>query len=108
MHRNTLLRSSGDLRLSAFIRGDNDLVNKDPSLYTKVYSADANVAHLLQRYGFQDRADFSRHYQRLSEVLVRNSQWQADEPVIGWSSPQAKHPLPSKVRTALYRSHGVS
>lgn len=70
--------------------------------------AERNDPAFWQRYGFQDRADFFRHYQRLSEVLVRNSQGQANEPVIGWSSPQAKHPLPSKVRTVLYRSHGVS
>ena len=61
-----------------------------------------------KRYGFQDRADFFRHHQRLSEVLIRNSQLQADEPVLGWSNPQAKHPLPGKVRTALYRSHRLA
>ncbi len=58
-----------------------------------------------QRYRFRDRADFFRHYQRLSEILVRGSQLQADEPVVGWVNPQAKYPLPSKVRTVLYRSH---
>lgn len=57
------------------------------------------------RYGFQDRSDFFRHYQRLTEVIVRGSQWQADEPLVSWINPQAKHPLPGKVRTALYRSH---
>ena len=62
-------------------------------------------ASFMQRYGFRDRADFFQHYQRLSELLVRGSQLQAGEPVIGWVNPQAKHPLPSKVRTALYRSH---
>ena len=57
------------------------------------------------RYGFGDRAEFFRHYQRLSEVLVRGSEWLADAPLVAWVNPQAKHPLPSKVRTALYRSH---
>lgn len=57
------------------------------------------------RYGFQDRSDFFRHYQRLSEVIIRRSQWQADEPLVSWINPQAKYPLPGKVRTALYRSH---
>ena len=61
-------------------------------------------ASFMQRYGFRDRADFFQHYQRLSELLVRGSQLQAGEPVIGWVNPQAKHPLPGKVRTALYRS----
>jgi hypothetical protein len=38
-------------------------------------------------------------------VIVRRSQWQADEPLVSWINPQAKYPLPGKVRTALYRSH---
>jgi hypothetical protein len=57
------------------------------------------------RYGFQDRSDFFRHYQRLSEVIVRGSQLQADESLVSWINPQAKYPLPSRARTALYRSH---
>jgi hypothetical protein len=62
-----------------------------------------------QRYGFRDRADFFRHYQRLSEVLVRGgSQLQSELPVLAWVNPQAKHALPGKVRTVLYRSHRVS
>jgi hypothetical protein len=69
--------------------------------------AERDDAAFWQRYGFRDRADFFRHYQRLSEVLVRGSQWQAEPPVIAWVNSQAKHPLPSKVRTALYRSHRV-
>lgn len=60
-----------------------------------------------QRYRFRDRADFFRHYQRLSEVLVRGSQLQADDPVVAWVNPQAKHPLPGRVRAVLYRSHTV-
>jgi hypothetical protein len=69
--------------------------------------AERDDAAFWQRYGFRDRADFFRHYQRLSEVLVRGSQMQADQPVIAWVNPRAKHALPSKVRTALYRSHGL-
>jgi hypothetical protein len=67
--------------------------------------AERNDSVFWQRYGFRDRADFFRHYQRLSEVIIRRSQWQADEPLVSWINPQAKHPLPGKVRTALYRSH---
>ena len=70
--------------------------------------AEGNDPAFWQRYGFQDRADFFRHYQRLSEVLVRGSQLQTDEPVVVWVNPQAKHPLPGKVRTTLYRSHGLA
>jgi hypothetical protein len=70
--------------------------------------AEVKDSTLWQRYGFRERADFFRHYQRLSEVLVRGSQLQADQPLSVWANPQAKHPLPSKVRTALYRSHTIS
>ena len=66
--------------------------------------AESRESTLWQRYGFRERADFFRHYQRLSEVLVRGSQVQTEQPLIAWVNPQAKHPLPSKVRTALYRS----
>ncbi|HEY2982100.1 MAG TPA: hypothetical protein VGJ22_13030 [Anaerolineales bacterium] len=63
--------------------------------------AERNDPGVVQRHGFRDRADFFNHYQRLSEVLVRGP---AGEPVIGWVNPQAKYPLPARVRTALYKS----
>ena len=69
--------------------------------------AERNEDAYLQRHQFRDRADFFNHYQRLSELLVRGPELQADEPVIGWVNPQAKYPLPGKVRTALYRSHSL-
>jgi hypothetical protein len=69
--------------------------------------AERNDPAFWQRYRFRDRADFFRSYQRLSEILVRGSQLQSAESVIGWTNPQAKYPLPSKVRTALYHSHTV-
>jgi hypothetical protein len=62
-----------------------------------------NDATLVQRYGFQDRADFFRHYQRLSGLLVRGIP--LGNPVVLWENPQAKHPFPARVRTALIRSH---
>jgi hypothetical protein len=60
-----------------------------------------------QRYRFRDRADFFRHYQRLSEVLVRGSDLATDGLAVVWVNPQAKESLPGKVRTALYHSHSV-
>lgn len=69
--------------------------------------AEGDDSAFWQRYRFRDRADFFRHYQRLNEVLMRGSRLQAGEPVSVWVNPQAKHPLPGKVRTALYRSHTV-
>jgi hypothetical protein len=59
----------------------------------------------LQRYGFRDRSDFFRHYQRLSEILIRTPRFEATRSLINWINPQAKHPLPGKVHTAFYRSH---
>ena len=60
-----------------------------------------------QRYRLRDRADFFRHFQRLSEVLVRGSPPHTDVATVGWINPQAKHPLPGRVRTAFHRSHAV-
>jgi hypothetical protein len=67
--------------------------------------AERNDPAFLQRYAFRDRADFFRHYQRLSEILVRGPHFERKKSIITWTNPQAKHPLPSKVRTALKRSH---
>ncbi len=67
--------------------------------------AERNDLAFLQRHGYRDRADFFRHYQRLSEILVRKPQLDAASSVVTWINPQAKHPLPGKVRTAFYRSH---
>ncbi len=69
--------------------------------------AQGNDASYWQRYGFQDRSDFFRHFQRLSEVLVRVAPFRADEPMLIWVNPRAKRPLPGRVRTALYRSHQI-
>ncbi|HSL30464.1 MAG TPA: hypothetical protein VK900_14790, partial [Anaerolineales bacterium] len=69
--------------------------------------AEQNDAALFKRYHFRDRADFFRQYGRLSEVMVRGTELQPDEPVANWVNTQAKHPLPGKVRTVLYRSHSV-
>jgi hypothetical protein len=66
--------------------------------------AERNDATIVQGRGFRDRADFFNHFQRLSELLVCGSRLQAGEPVIGWVNPQAKYPLPAKVRNVLYRS----
>jgi len=69
--------------------------------------AERNDTMFLKKYGFHDRADFFQHFQRLSEILVRETETQASIRSIAWINPQAKHPLPGKVRTALYRSHAV-
>lgn len=67
--------------------------------------AEGNDPAVVQRHGFRDRADFFQHYQRLSALLLRGIPLQAGENVILWDHPQAKYPLPARVRTALLRSH---
>ena len=67
--------------------------------------AERSDSTFWQRYGFRERADFFQGYQRLSEILVRPSTSQTSEPAVVWVNPQARQPLPSKVRTALHRSH---
>ncbi len=67
--------------------------------------AERNDLAFLHAYGFRDRADFFRQYQRLSEVLMRGSQLSVGVPPVVWVNPQAKYPLPRKVQTVLYHSH---
>jgi hypothetical protein len=66
--------------------------------------AESSDASFFRRYRLRDRADFFQHYQRLSEILVRGLSGQSAEPLV-WINPQAKYPLPAKVRTVLYHSH---
>jgi len=66
--------------------------------------AERNDSTFLRRHGFRDRTDFFRHYQRLSEILVRGPHFEVTKSIVPWINPQAKHPLPGKVRTALHRS----
>ena len=80
--------------------------------------AERNDPSLVQRYGFRGRADFFSHYGRLTEIFVRKSHVYGDShsevyrevygEVVGWLNPEAKRPLPAKVRTALLRSHTLA
>lgn len=63
--------------------------------------AERGDAALLERFQWRDRGDFFKYYRRLSEVLVCSPR---RTPPTVWVNSQAKHPLSSKVRTALYRS----
>lgn len=69
--------------------------------------AERNDESLLQRHRFRDRADFFQQYRRLSEILVRGAQLQTAVPPVVWVNPQAKHPLPGRVRTVLVHSHAA-
>ncbi len=74
------------------------------AMFSLQQRAERNDLAFLQGYGFFDRADFFRHYQRLSEVLVRVPHSEAANSIVPWFNPQSKHPLPSRVRTVLHRS----
>jgi hypothetical protein len=69
--------------------------------------AERSEPAFFQKYGFRERANFFSHYQRLSEILVRGTDLQRGETFIAWVNPQARVPLPSKVRTVLYRSQFI-
>lgn len=98
-HSNVLVVGVETLHLSS-----HDLRATMVHIQQRVEQSDATF---LRRYRLRDRADFFRHYQRLSEVLVRGPEVSAVEPTAVWVNPQARHPLPSKVRTALYHSHHI-
>ncbi len=66
--------------------------------------AERNDSTFFQRYRFRDRADFFRYYERLSEILIRGTDLQKGKAFIFWANPRTNYPLPSKVRTVLYRS----
>jgi hypothetical protein len=78
-----------------------DIRNSMLNMQQRVERNDPSV---LQGYGFLDRAEFFRHYRCLSEVLVRLPQLDAANSMVAWINPQAKHPLPGRVRTVLHRS----
>lgn len=54
--------------------------------------AERSDSTLWQRYRFKDRADFFRHYQRLSEVLVRGLQLQKMHPLSVGSTHRRRLP----------------
>ncbi len=91
---NILLIGMDSLQLN-----ENDLHAAMLHIQARVQREDSDF---LRRYGFRDRAEFFQHYLRLSEILIRGSN--GESPLV-WVNPQAKNSLPSKVRTALYRSH---
>lgn len=78
------------------------------ALLTLMQRAEADDPSVIARHGFQDRRDFFRYFQRLSNVLVRSVPLPAGgEPAVTYENPQARHRLPSPVHGALARSHGA-
>jgi len=96
---------------NVFVVGTDDPVPMPSELNSAMLRVqqrvERNDSTFWGRHRFRDRADFFRHYYRLSDVLVRRSESRTDEAAVEWVNPQAKHPLPSKVRTALLRSHSL-
>jgi hypothetical protein len=70
-------------------------------------SAEANDAAVIQRSGLRDRSEYFQHYYRLSGILLRRATLQPGDPITWWDNPQARYPLPSRVRTTLMRSHSI-
>lgn len=66
--------------------------------------AERSDLSFFERYGFRDRTDFFKHYQRLSEILVRRIDNEGSISLLTWVNPQARYPLPGKARTSLHRS----
>lgn len=64
--------------------------------------ADAKDSLLFSRSGLRDAADYFRHYQRLSGVLLRSAQSQAGASRSSlWLNKEARHPLPTNLQTIL-------
>jgi hypothetical protein len=69
---------------------------------TLKWRAEQRDANLLSRYGFRNPADFIRHYQRLSVILVQSLEAQeADKKPLVWHNNDVRYPLPSKVKDIL-------
>jgi hypothetical protein len=108
----TLCSKLGQLlpqRSNVLIVGVDGPPPADPDLHEAMLSvqlrAEGNDSTVVHRHGFRDRAEFFRHYQRLSALLVRGTPLQPGERAVVWINPQARHPLPAKLRTALSSSH---
>jgi hypothetical protein len=99
-----LLPGRGNVLLVGFDALDGAAIDLHALMLGVQQRAERNDPALLGRHGFRDRADFFGHYQRLSEVLVRGPGFEAARSIEAWINPQAKHELPGKVRSALYRS----
>ena len=96
-------------RSNLLLIGVETSLTTDDDLHTTMLRiqqrAEGNDSAVIHKHGFRDRADFFSHYQRLSGLLLRGIPLQAGKLVMIWDNPQAKYPLPAKVRTALLRSH---
>ncbi len=75
------------------------------TLRTLQLRAERNDADVIQRHGCKDRAEFFARYRRLSAVMLRAAPVRGAAGCEYCENPLSAHPLPSRVRTALIRSH---
>jgi hypothetical protein len=79
-----------------------DSLDVDAIMIQMKRRADAKDSLLFSRSGLRDAADYFRHYQRLSGVLLRSTQSQAGSNHSSlWLNKEARHPLPTNLQTIL-------
>ncbi|HEX2906064.1 MAG TPA: hypothetical protein VHO69_04345 [Phototrophicaceae bacterium] len=68
--------------------------------------ADQKQEAFFTRRGFANAADFLRQYAHLSAVIARRTDSAASqsEALLIWLNPNARHPLPKDIQTALERA----
>jgi sarcosine oxidase gamma subunit len=68
--------------------------------------ADQKQEAFFTRRGFASAADFLRQYAKLSAVIARRTDGAArqSEALLLWLNPNARHPLPKDIQTALERA----
>ena len=75
------------------------------TLKTLQQRAERNDKEVVQKHGYKDRSEFFDHYRRLSAVMMRGVPLRSKEGCRFCENTLTKHPLPSKVKTTLIRSH---
>ena len=93
----------GMMNFLVIVASEHTLENVDLSqaMHGLKRQVERRDAALFARYGFRGPPDFFKLYQHLSGVVLRWAGLRAD-PVL-WLNPQAKQPVPAKVRTILAR-----
>lgn len=91
--------------IAAVLGGTPEPDALDAALTRLRLRAEANDHRVVDTHGCRGRGDFLRRLERLSAVMVRGAQPLSGARGTLWLNAGARHPVPSKVRTALVRSH---
>ncbi|HEU5439651.1 MAG TPA: hypothetical protein VFU88_10205 [Ktedonobacterales bacterium] len=89
--------------VEASANGGNHSFELGAALAALRAAAERSDPALFARHGYRAPADFFRGFLRLSAVRLRVP-WEADAPETAsalWGNPQARHPLPAALQTAL-------